>query len=99
MLNRLVGNLLDMTRLESGALQVKREPCEVQDLIGAALGQMEGRILEREIRVEVSPDTPLVNLDFVLVVHVLINLLDNALKYSPDNSPLDIHAGLHINCR
>jgi two-component system sensor histidine kinase KdpD len=94
-LNRLVGNLLDMTRLESGALQVKREPCDVQDLIGAALGQMEDRLLERQIRVDVSPDIPLVGSDFVLIVHVLINLLDNALKYSPDNSPIDIHAGLH----
>ena len=94
-LNRLVGNLLDMTRLESGALQVKREPCEVQDLIGAALGQMEDRFMGRQIRVDVMPGIPLVSLDFVLVVHVLINLLDNALKYSPDNSPLEIHAGLH----
>jgi two-component system sensor histidine kinase KdpD len=94
-LNRLVGNLLDMTRLESGALQVKHEPCDVQDLIGAALGQMEDRFLERQIRVDVSNDIPLVSMDFVLIVQVLINLLDNALKYSLDNSPLDIHAGLH----
>jgi two-component system sensor histidine kinase KdpD len=94
-LNRLVGNLLDMTRLESGALQVKREPCDVQDLIGAALGQMEDRFMERQIRVDVASDIPTVNTDFVLIVQVLINLLDNALKYSPDNSPLDIHAGLH----
>ena len=95
-LNRLVGNLLDMTRLESGALQVKREPCDVQDLIGAALGQMEDRLMERQIRVDVSPDIPLVGLDFVLIVHVLINLLDNALKYSPDNSPLDIQRRLAL---
>jgi len=94
-LNRLVGNLLDMTRLESGALQVKREPCDVQDLIGAALGQMEDRLVGRQIRVEVSPDTPLVGADFVLIVQVLINLFDNALKYSPEDSPLDIQAGLH----
>jgi len=94
-LNRLVGNLLDMTRLESGALQVKREASDVQDLVGAALGQMEARLTERQIRVEVAPGLPLVPLDFVLIVHVLINLLDNALKYSPENSPLEIHAALH----
>jgi two-component system, OmpR family, sensor histidine kinase KdpD len=94
-LNRFVGNLLDMTRLESGALQVKREPCDVQDLIGASLGQMEDRFMERQIQLDVSPDIPLVGMDFVLIVQVLINLLDNALKYSPDNSPLDIHADLH----
>ena len=94
-LNRLVGNLLDMTRLESGALQVKRDDCDVQDLIGAALGQIEARLMGRQIRVEVAPGLPLIPLDFVLIVHVLINLLDNALKYSPENSPLEIHAEQH----
>jgi two-component system sensor histidine kinase KdpD len=93
-LNRLVGNLLDMTRLESGALQVKREECDIQDLVGSALGQMESRLTGRQIRVDVARGIPLVPLDFVLIVHVLINLLDNALKYSPENSPLEIHAEL-----
>lgn len=96
-LNRLVGNLLDMTRLESGALQVKREDCEAQDLIGAALGQMEARLAGRPIRVDIAPGLPLIPLDFVLIVHVLINLLDNALKYSPENSPLEIYASLQTN--
>lgn len=93
-LNRLVGNLLDMTRLESGALRVKREDCDVQDLIGAALGQMDARLAGRPVRVDVAPGIPLIPLDFVLIVHVLNNLLDNALKYSPENSPLEIHASL-----
>jgi two-component system sensor histidine kinase KdpD len=96
-LNRLVGNLLDMTRLESGALQVKREVCDMQDLVGTALGQMEARLTGREIRVEIAPGIPLVRLDFVLIVHVLINLLDNALKYSPENSPLEIHATMNAS--
>jgi len=96
-LNRLVGNLLDMTRLESGALQVKREACDAQDLIGAALGQMETRLAGCPIRVEVTPGMPLIPLDFVLIVHVLMNLLDNALKYSPENSPLEIHAYMQNN--
>jgi two-component system, OmpR family, sensor histidine kinase KdpD len=96
-LNRLVGNLLDMTRLESGALQVKRDECDVQDLVGTALGQMESRLTERAVRVEVAPGLPPVSADFVLIVHVLINLLDNALKYSPENSPLEIRARLEAN--
>ncbi|HEY3313031.1 MAG TPA: sensor histidine kinase KdpD [Anaerolineales bacterium] len=94
-LNRLVGNLLDMTRLESGALQVKREPCDAQDLIGAALGQMEARLADRQLRVEVAPGIPLVAMDFVLIVHVIMNLLDNALKYSPKGSPLEVRAGVN----
>ena len=91
-LNRLVGNLLDMTRLEAGALKVKREPVDIQDMVGAALGQMEARLVGRNLRVDVPENIPLIGLDFVLIVHVLNNLLDNALKYSPENSPLEVHA-------
>jgi two-component system sensor histidine kinase KdpD len=89
-LNRLVGNLLDMTRLEAGALKVKREPADVQDIIGAAIGQMESRLVGRDIRVKVPDSLAFVGMDFVLIVHVLTNLLDNALKYSPENSPLEL---------
>ena len=89
-LNRLVGNLLDMTRLESGALHVKRELTDVQDLIGASLGQMDSRLTGHKLRVDVPESIPLVRLDFVLIVHVLNNLLDNAHKYSPENSALEI---------
>jgi len=98
-LNRLVGNLLDMTRLEAGALKVKREPADVQDLIGTAIGQMDARLSGRNIRVDVAESLSFVGLDFVLIVHVLTNLLDNALKYSPDNSPLEVRAqttGAHL---
>jgi two-component system sensor histidine kinase KdpD len=89
-LNRLVGNLLDMTRLEAGALKVKRETCDAEDLIGTALGQLAERLQGRSVNVQVEPDTPLISADFVLIVHVLTNLLDNAIKYSPPGSPLDV---------
>lgn len=94
-LNRLVGNLLDMTRLEAGALKVKRELADVQDLIGAAIGTVEPRLAGRALAVHVPDSFPLIPLDFVLIVHVLTNLLDNALKYSPEDSPLEIEASLH----
>ncbi|MCX6081164.1 MAG: sensor histidine kinase KdpD [Chloroflexi bacterium] len=93
-LNRLVGNLLDMTRLKAGALKVKREPADIQDVIGTAIGQMDERLIGRDIRVAVPDSFPLFGLDFVLIVHVITNLLDNALKYSPENSPLEIRAQL-----
>lgn len=91
-LNRLVGNLLEMTRLEAGALHAVKEPCEAADLVGAALGQVEGRLGERAVQVDIAADFPLIEADFVLIVHVLVNLLDNALKYSPEGSPLAIRA-------
>jgi two-component system sensor histidine kinase KdpD len=94
-LNRLVSNLLDMTRLEAGAMRVSRELTDVQDLVGSALGQIENRLADRKVQVEISPELPLVPMDFVLIVHALVNVLDNALKYSPDGTSLEIQAQLN----
>jgi two-component system sensor histidine kinase KdpD len=91
-LNRLVGNLLDMSRLEAGALKLSRQPCDVQDAIGAALHQLDKALSKRSINIELPADLPLVPLDFVLVVQALANILDNAAKYSPPASPIDIRA-------
>ena len=94
-LNRYVGNLLDMTRLEAGEMKVQKEPCDVQDLIGCALSALEQKLGAREISVRIAEDMPLVNMDMVLMNQVLINLLDNGLKYSPPSSPLEIRAKIH----
>ncbi len=91
-LNRLVGDLLDMTRLEGGALRLRKEPSDVQDLIGAAVRQFGENVGGRPIHVDVAPGLPFVPLDFVLISRVLVNLLDNAVKYSPPGSPIMVHA-------
>lgn len=91
-LNRIVGNLLNMTRLEGGVLRVKEEPCDVQDMIGAALAAVERQVGDRTVHIEVPPDLPLVLMDFVLMTQVLVNLLDNALKYSPSDRPIEVVA-------
>jgi two-component system sensor histidine kinase KdpD len=91
-LNRFVGNLLDMTRLEAGPLKVTKEPCDLTDVVGAVLGQLESRAADREVKVDVPPDLPLVPMDFVLIAQVLTNLLDNALKYSPREKPVEVAA-------
>jgi two-component system sensor histidine kinase KdpD len=91
-LNQLVGNLLDMTRLEAGAVRVNREPRDLQDVIGAALQQIGERLGDRPVEIDIPATLPLVPLDSVLLVHVLVNLLDNALKYSPSGSPVEIRA-------
>jgi two-component system sensor histidine kinase KdpD len=89
-LDRLVGNLLDLSRLEAGALRLRKEPHDIQDVVGAALGDIEGK--DGLIESIVDPGVPPVTLDFVLVVRVLVNLLDNALKYSPANRPVRLEA-------
>ena len=89
-LNRLVGNLLDMTRLEAGALRIRQEPGDLQDVIGSALDRLGERAADRTVTLNMSPDLPLVPLDFVLIVQVLVNVLDNAIKYSPPDTPIEI---------
>ncbi|HEY3367024.1 MAG TPA: DUF4118 domain-containing protein [Symbiobacteriaceae bacterium] len=89
-LNGLVGNLLDMTRLESGRLKLNIDWYDPADVIGAVLGQTADRLKDRHVTVQMDEDLPMVPLDQVLVVHVLENLLDNADKYSPPGRPIDI---------
>ena len=91
-LNSLVGNLLEMTRLESGAMKVKKEPCDVQDVIGVALSQLSNRLGDRPLNIDVPDDLPPVPMDFVLMAQALVNVIDNALKYSPSDRPVSICA-------
>jgi two-component system sensor histidine kinase KdpD len=91
-LNRLVENLLEMTRLESGALQLRKQLHPPEEIIGAALSRLGKRLGARRITTRVPPDLPLVAMDDVLIEQVLVNLLDNAIKYTPVGSPLEINA-------
>jgi two-component system sensor histidine kinase KdpD len=91
-LNRFVGNLLDMTRIEAGAIKLNAELCDVQDLVGCALAAIEQRIGSRRIDVNLADDLPPAPMDLVLMTQVLVNLLDNAHKYSPAESAIEISA-------
>jgi two-component system, OmpR family, sensor histidine kinase KdpD len=94
-LERLVRNLLDMTQLQSGALQVKREWMPLEEIVGAALNRLDARLVGRPVRCDLPADLPLVPADPVLLELVLVNLLENAAKYTPPGSPLEIGARAH----
>ena len=96
-LNRFVGNLLDMTRIEAGAVRLRLEPCDVQDLVGCALAVLEPRIGDREMSFRMLPIMPLAPMDLVLMTQVLVNLLENSLKYSPAGTPIEIVASTDAN--
>jgi len=81
-LNRLIRNLLDMTRLESGAVKVKKEWLPFEEVVGGALNRLESRLGTREVAVDLPADLPLVPCDAVLLEQALINLVENAVKYS-----------------
>lgn len=91
-LNRFVANLLDMTRLESGAIALHLEPIEVGEIVGAALTRAAALLVRHRVEIDIAPDLPLLRLDAALFEQVLVNLLDNAAKYAPPESRIDIHA-------
>lgn len=91
-LERLVGNLLDMSRLQSGHLEVKREWVPLEEVIGAALAQLEPRLGARPVRTTLPDDLPLVSVDPVLLEQVFCNLLDNAARYTPPGTAVTIGA-------
>jgi two-component system sensor histidine kinase KdpD len=86
-LNHLVGNLLDMTRLEAGAMKLNCELTDIQDLVATVAGQMGGEFFHHPFIFDIPDHLPLVNIDVVLIGQVLTNLLDNAGKYAlPEDS-------------
>jgi two-component system sensor histidine kinase KdpD len=93
-LNRLVSNLLNMTRLEAGTLAVKKDWLPLEEVVGTALARMEKRLGDRPVAIHVPADLPLVQIDGVLIEQVLINLLDNGVKYTPVRSGIDISASV-----
>ena len=91
-MNALVNNLLDMARLESGAVKLNRQWQPLEEVVGSALAACSSLLAGRPLKVRLAPDLPLLNLDAVLIERVLVNLLENAGKYTPANTPIEIEA-------
>lgn len=91
-MNRLIGNLLDMIRLETGALQVQPDFQPLEEVVGVALIRLEERLQEHPVTTALPADLPLVAIDGILIEQVLVNLLENAAKYTPAGTPIEISA-------
>jgi two-component system sensor histidine kinase KdpD len=91
-LNRYVGNLLDMTRLEGGGLNIKSEWVDVRDVLATALERVSRRLGERRVTRDYPPDLPLIKADTALLEQALVNILENAIAYSPENSTIELAA-------
>ncbi len=91
-LNRLVGNLLDMTRLEGGAIKPLRQSVDVREIIEVALEEYRERLNDRKVDVSIPNSLPFVYVDPVLIGRGVGNVVENALKYSPAGSRLEISA-------
>jgi two-component system sensor histidine kinase KdpD len=91
-LNHLVGNLLDMSRIEAGAIKPEKEWYPVDELIHYALGHMQFLLQGREVHTSIPDDLPPVELDYLQMDQVLTNLLENAVRYTSPSSPIEITA-------
>jgi two-component system sensor histidine kinase KdpD len=89
-LNRLVANLLDMSRIEGGALKPEKEWYPIDELIHDVLGHMQSIVLDRVVRTDIPDVLPPVQLDYLEIEQVLTNLLENAVRYTPYETPLDV---------
>ena len=90
--NRFISNLLDMTRLESGAIEPRAEIVSLADIVGSALRRAGPVLAKHPVEVTLEPDLPMLKLDPVLFEQVLFNLLDNAGKYAPADTKIFVQA-------
>jgi two-component system sensor histidine kinase KdpD len=89
-LNRFIANLLDMTRLESGALAPHATPCDLGEIVGSALRRADKILARHHVEVAIAPSLPMLAADAVLLEQALFNILDNAAKYAPEGSNVRI---------
>ncbi len=96
-LNRLVGNLLDINRLESGMMKLNLQKHEPADLVSVVMRSLEGELTEHKVLVDIPDGLPMINIDFVLMEQAVINLVYNAVNHTPAGTVIKIGAGFSDN--
>ncbi|MDD5126392.1 DUF4118 domain-containing protein, partial [Methylovulum sp.] len=91
-MSSLVNNILDMARLDAGTVEPNKQWYPLDEIIGVVLNRLQKRLKGRRMTVKLPPGILMVYVDAVMIEQVLINLLENALRYTPDNSPLEVTA-------
>ena len=89
-LDRLVKNLLDMTRLEAGAIPLRREPADIRDLVSTSLRRLEKELRDHPLTLSIPDDLPPVSFDFLLMGQALVNVLHNAAVHTPPGTPVSL---------
>ena len=90
-LSHFIANLLDMTRLESGAIVPNASPNDLAEIVGSAMRRAASILKDHRVEIDLAPDLPMLNVDPVLFEQALFNLLDNAAKYAPAGSLVSLH--------
>jgi two-component system, OmpR family, sensor histidine kinase KdpD len=96
-LNRLVANLLDMSRIEGGALKPEKEWYPIDELIHDVLGHMQPLLLDRVVQTHIPDVIPPVLLDYLEIEQVLTNLIENAVRYTPSGTPIDVSVQIAVD--
>ena len=91
-LSRFVANLLDMTKIEAGSIELERQPVDIDEVVGAALQRVASMVAHHHVEADLEANLPMLNLDVMLFEQVLVNLLDNAAKYAPPESVITVRA-------
>jgi two-component system sensor histidine kinase KdpD len=93
-LDRVVHNLLEMSRLQSGEFKLQAEWHVLEEVIGCALAQLDSQLQGRPVNISLPDDLPLLKIDALLMERVFVNLLENAATHTPPGAPIDIACGL-----
>lgn len=91
-LNRLVDNLLNMQRVESGMLEIKQDWCEVNELINSPINRLKNELATHKVEVNIQNDFPIIRIDFGLIEQSIFNLLHNEINYTQPDSTITINA-------